>query len=92
MTIVWIIGLLLCLLDIYLLKGSRINDWHHKNEPVLRMWHVLVIIFVGLLPIFNLLTGISILIVWIWNCPVEDDWIYVRKPGKILTFLNKPVK
>lgn len=95
MIIAWIIGVLFCLLGIWLLKGTRRNvrDYSYEKvdaKPVLQMWALLLTIVLGLIPIINIITGITLIITWLFG--TCDDWEYVRPPGKLLKFLNKPIQ
>ena len=95
MIIAWIIGVLLCLLGIWLLKGTRRDkrdDYYRKigTEPVLKMWQLLFTIVLGLIPIMGIIIGVSLIIVWTFG--ICNDWEYVRPPGRLLKFLNKPIQ
>lgn len=95
MIIAWIIGVLLCLFGIWLLKGTRriVRDCYYKEtgtEPVLSMWLLLLTIVLGLIPVINIIIGIALIMAWLFG--TCDDWKYVRPPGKLLKFLNKPIQ
>lgn len=95
MIIVWIIGLILCLLAIWVIKHSVIVEVEYnrtkKEYPVLRLWMVIVLIVLGLIPIISLLAAAAAFITMFMGyaegevkCKVGETRI-----GKLL---NKPIK
>lgn len=98
MIIASILGFLLCLWAIWLLKGTRriIKEPFRltamREEPVLKMWIIIVVTILGILPVIGLLTG-AILLFALWaHIYVERSWKYVRPPGRLLRFLSKPIE
>lgn len=101
MTISWIIGLILSLLGIYLLKGSRAKadqgSWGkpaRPERPVLRVWSAFLLILVALVPIINIIIG-SVIIIF-WTIAVYGDKFWLYKEGtivdKFVKLLNKSIK
>ena len=100
MTIVWVIGLILSLLGIYLFKGSRVKApksyWGEKSKPerpVLKIWSLALYIMGALLPIFSIFMGTTMIVVWMVNVYGENSWIIKNGSiiDKVVWFLNKPV-
>lgn len=83
--IVYIIGLLVCLLCIFILKNTVDN---YTNQPILKIWILLVLIVSSLTPIFNLIIGIIILLIIILSYLAEG---FKLKNNKIGNFLNKKI-
>lgn len=101
MMIAWIIGLILSLLGIYLFKGSRTpdkKDYYGKvtrpGGPILKVWSLLLYLLGALVPIFNILMGIVMIIWWAIAVYGDEDWVYSEESiaNKIVQFLNKSVK
>lgn len=97
MMIVWVIGLILSFLGIYLFKNSRIKatrGYYAKPErPVLKVWSLLLFILGALVPILNIIMGLVMIIRWTIFVYRDEDWSY--KEGsvadKVIKFLNKSV-
>lgn len=97
MIVVWIIGLLLCFLGIWLLKNSRIPAYTWCGEvrperPVLKMWVLLSLIIPAIIPIISIIEGIIVIIRWGIAVYGEGDWKFTKEDNKVLRFLNKPIK
>lgn len=94
MIIAWIIGIILCSYAIYLYKGTRVlrRDYSRlrEPEPLLYVWHVVLYVTFGLIPIANIILGIAMLLVWGAHIH-DDDWKYTRKPP-FFTILGKPIE
>lgn len=102
MTTAWIIGLILSFLGIYLFKGSRLpaqKGYYGQIDmkpirPVLKVWSLVLYILGALIPIFNILMGL-VMIVW-WAAAVygDESWEYSETSvaHKVMQFLNKSIK
>lgn len=97
MIVAWIIGLILSLWGIYLFKGSRIkasNGWckpAKPERPVLRVWSAILYFMGAIIPIFNIIMAL-VMIIW-WGIAVygDEDWKYTRSAW-FISLLNKPIK
>lgn len=104
MIIVWIIGLVLCLIMIDVFRKTRTYKWEEykhnsyfkdlrkvAGDPILTLGWLLLFIILALVPIFSILTFIAMLTVWSFN--IGDDWTYVpsKRFEKIKKFLSKPI-
>lgn len=98
MIIAWIIGLLLSLLGIWFLKGSikPAFVWdgivERPERPILRMWLLILLLIGSIIPIINILEGLSIIIVWAIATYLEEDWEFTKENNKLIQFLNKPIR
>lgn len=101
MTIEWVIGLILSLLGIYLFKGSRIeassSTWDKPakpERPVLKVWSMFLFILGALVPIFNIIMAIAMIMFWAICVYGEECWLCNENSiaNKIVQFLNKPIK
>ena len=101
MMIVWIIGLILSFLGILLFKKSRIKakdrSWDRPAEPerpVLKVWSLFLFILGALLPVFNILMGIIMVVCWAISVYDDGDWICKESSieNRIVQLLNKPIK
>lgn len=83
-----VIGIFLCILCIWILKNSRKN-----HEPVLKMWWVLGIGISALIPVWNLILGLSILpTIGIAYLAEELRWKTNKGvPNKFRVFLNRTI-
>lgn len=86
MIIAWIIGLVLSLLDIWILKNSR-----EDGEPTLKMLHALLLGGSALIPWWNLVIGLATLMfIGITYYSFELEW-KETKSSKFITFLNRKI-
>lgn len=86
MTVIYIIGALLCILDIFLFKYSRS---YYTGEPVMKMWCLLALIVLTMIPGVNFIVGIVCTMVWILGISTYE-W-KTTKCNKLINFLNKPI-
>lgn len=92
MIIAWIIGLVLSILGIWFLKGSRTNPrWHSEEKPVLKLWALILFIIGAIIPIINIIMGVAIIVWWAIVTYGEEDWIYTKQDSKLFKFLNKSI-
>ena len=105
MIIVWIIGLVLCLIMIDVFRKTRAYKWEEykdrvyggaslrkvAGDPILTLGWLLLFIILALIPILSIITFIVMLVVWIFN--IGDDWTYVpsKRFEKVKEFLSKPI-
>ena len=82
----------------YLLKGSRRVErertWdkpYRPEEPVLRVWSLILYILGGLIPIGNIIMAGVVIVVWAVSVYCEEDWKYTRSAW-FVSLLNKPIK
>lgn len=61
------------------------------EKPVLRMWHALLLIISALIPIWNFVVGLSILIVTGVAYIMEDLEWKDSKPSWLWSFLSKEI-
>ena len=94
MIVAWLIGFLICLLDIWILKNSRtVSLWTKEDaRPVLKMWMVLVLIISNVVPVVNCIVSGAILIATGIAYLVDDMQWCDSKPSRIISFLNKDIK
>lgn len=90
-----IISILIIYITIKIIKGIEIreyyrNDWKSYN---LKLWHVIIIIILGIIPILNMVVFVVFSIhfaVWYYDDPnfklKDTSFMY-----KIIKFLNKSV-
>lgn len=95
MIIVWIIGLVLCLIMINVFRKTRTYKWEEcrkvAGDPILTLGWLLLFIILALVPILSILTFIVMLTVWYFN--IENYWTYVpsERFEKIKKVLSKPI-
>lgn len=101
MTTVWLIGLILSFLGIYLFKGSRtraIRNWNgdiiKSEKPVLKVGTTILYLIGALIPIFAIIMALAMIMFWTLSVYSEEDWTYPNssRVSKLIEFLNKPVK
>lgn len=97
MIISWIIGLILSILGISFFKNSRIKETRTWGEikperTVLKLWSLSLFIIGAVIPIFNILMGIVMIIWWAISVYGDKEWIYTKQDSKIIKFLNKPIQ
>lgn len=86
MILLYIISFILCILNIWILKHSRDID---TNKPVLKMWHMLLLIVFSLIPIFNIIFNIiSLIVIFASYAALVFKWKSYNN-NKLITFLNK---
>ena len=94
MLIAYIIGIILNLIVIYLLKGSRYPEVNNTFEPykperpVLKVWS-LILIIMGFIPIFNLIT--AYILIMYWSLALNVKSLKYTRSIKFLLWLNKPI-
>lgn len=98
MIVEWFIGLLLSFLGIWLLKNSRVKanekTWGkpaRPERPVLRVWSLALLVIGGLIPIFNIILALFVIVLWVIRVYGESNWKFTKKDNKLLQFLNKPI-
>lgn len=97
MIIVWLIGLLMVLYAMWLFKGTITVEYCYPGpppHPVLKVWHAILYLLGGLVPILGILVGLIMFIIWLINIYADKDWEYTRdnKLGKkLFEILNKPI-
>lgn len=101
MTTVWLIGLILSLLGIYLFKGSRVKategtwDKPAKPErPVLRVWHAILYLIGALIPVFGITMALVMIVFWAIEVYGDEYWTYPETSiaNKIVQFFNKSIQ
>lgn len=101
MIIVWVIGLILSFLGIYLLKGSRrlgklgcYGQVRTPDQPILKVWSLFFLLLGAIVPILNILMGLIIIVLWAISVYGEEDWTYSETSivNKVVQLLNKPIK
>lgn len=90
MTTFYIISLISCFISIWILKNSRSCD---TGNPILRIWHILLIIISAFVPIWNFVVGLSIPIIAGTAYIMGDlEWRKdSKKYSRIWSFLNKRI-
>lgn len=98
MRITWIIGIILTFIAIWLLKGSRRVEreraWdkpYRPEEPILRVWSLILYILGGLIPIGNIVMAVIVIVYWAISVYGDKDWKYIRSAW-FVSLLNKPIK
>lgn len=89
MIIAWILGLISSVLVILLLKETR----DYKDEYILRVWNLALLIIGSLIPIVNIF--MSVVLITIWCINTNDDLWESKEDSllvRLLEFLNKPIK
>ena len=95
----WLLGFFLCLISIWFIKNSRVTEYKScttgpvaSDTPVLRVWILLILILLGLLPIVNIVAGSAAITAWAINTFSLEDWVWLQKDTKVVQFLKKPIK
>lgn len=93
--IVWVIGLILSFLGLWLLKNSRGSGrWYsspEKGKPILKVWSFTLLFICSIIPILDIIAGIA-MIVGFFIQYVEGSWKFEKKDNWFIRFLNKPIK
>lgn len=82
-------------LGIWLLKNSRYVSWKRsgkEEEPVLKMWILLLLMICTMIPIFNGIMGLIIIAYWAIEVLITGNWKLAGKSDKLVQFLNKPIE
>ena len=87
-----IVGIVLCLFNLWLLKNSETVEYLKKSKPVLKMWMVLIIVPCMFIPLLGLALALILsIIIWLaYPCNI----IKLRKPfseTKLGKFFNKEI-
>ena len=88
MILSWIIGFILCIITIYLLKHTV----DYCNNSILKVWHLLILLIVAIIPIANII--LSFVIICFLISGYQARYYELRagnKIKKILNFLNKRI-
>ena len=81
----WIIGFILCIITIYLLKHTV----DCRNNSILKVWHLLILLIVAIIPVINITIGFITIVILIMNYQMQ---LYkFRGNNKIWNFLNKRI-
>lgn len=101
-SLIYIIGLILSLLNIWLFKNSRRADSIESvdmvtgkvtNTPVLKMYRLIILLILAVRPVVNIFSGIILFLVWLTAMVFGIYTFELGKTGiKIIKFLNKPFK
>ena len=93
--IVWVIGLILSFLGLWLLKNSRGSGrWYsspEKEKPILKVWSFTLLFICSIIPILDIIAGIAMIVGFLMQY-VEGDWEFEKKDNWFIRFLNKPIK
>lgn len=85
MILSWIIGFILCIVTIYLLKHTV----DYRNNSILKVWHLLILLIVAIIPVINIAIGFITIVILIMNYQMQ---LYkFRGNNKIWNFLNKRI-
>lgn len=82
MIIAWIIGLILCIITIYLLKHTV----DYCNNSILKVWHLLILLIVAIIPIANII--LSFVIIYFLILGYRSRFYELRAGNKIKGILN----
>lgn len=85
MIIAWIIGLILCIVTIYLLKHTV----DYRNNSILKVWHLLILLIVAIIPVINIAIGFITIVILIMH--YHEQFYKFRGNNKIWNFLNKRI-
>ena len=88
MILSWIIGFILCIITIYLSKHTV----DYCNNSILKVWHLLILLIVAIIPIANII--LSFVIICFLISGYQARYYELRagnKIKKILNFLNKRI-
>lgn len=100
MITVWLIGLILSFLGIYLFKGSRIKatkkTWDNPakpERPVLKVWHTILYLIGAQIPIIAIIMALTMILFWAVEVYGDEEWTYPNSliASKVMKFLNKPI-
>lgn len=96
MIVAWFIGVISSCLGIWLLKNSRYVIWKRsgkeEEEPVLKMWVLILLMICTMIPIFNGIMGLVVITCWVIEVLITGDWNFAKENNKLVQFLNKPIK
>ena len=88
MILSWFIGFILCIIIIYLLKHTV----DYRNNSILKVWHLLILLIVAIIPVINIAIGSIIICCLISGYQAR---FYELRAGnkikEILNFLNKRI-
>ena len=85
MITLWFIGFCLISLEIYLLIHTR----NMYEESVFRVWHLLCMLAISLVPFLNVICSVAISM-WLYCRYGDGDW-ELKIDSKFLKFLNKKI-
>ena len=85
MILSWFIGFILCIITIYLLKHTV----DYRNNSILKVWHLLILLIVAIIPIINIIASSIIICFLILDYQVQ--FYKFRGNNKIWNFLNKRI-
>ena len=85
MIIAWIIGLILCIITIYLLKHTV----DYCNNSILKVWHLLILLIVAIIPVINIAIGFITIVFLIMQYQMQ--FYKFRGNNKIWNFLDKRI-
>lgn len=94
MIVAWFIGVILSCLGIWLLKNSRYVSCKgsgKEEEPVLKMWVLILLMIGAVIPSFNIVVGLTV-IIWWTAAVITRDWKFAKGNNKLVQFLKKPIK
>lgn len=84
----WFIGFILCIITIYLLKHTV----DYCNNSILKVWHLLILLIVAIIPIANIILSFVIICFLISGYKARHYELRAgNKIKKILNFLNKRI-
>ena len=86
MILSYIIGFILCIVTIYLLKHTV--DCR-RNNSILKVWHLLILLIVAIIPVINIAIGFITIVILIMQYQVQ--FYKFRGNNKIWNFLNKRI-
>lgn len=96
MIVAWFIGVILSCLGIWLLKNSRYVSWEYsgkeEEEPVLKMWTLILLMICTMIPIFNGIMGLIVIAYWAIEVLITGDWKFAKENNKLVQFLKKPIE
>ena len=84
MILSWFIGFILCIITIYLLKHTV----DYRNNSILKVWHLLILLIVAIIPIINIAIGFITIVFLIMQYQIQYKF---RGNNKIWNFLNKRI-
>lgn len=89
MLTIWLIGLFLSLLGVWLNKKARnvCDDF----KPVFKVWSFIFCLILSIIPFMNIIVAIILLSHVILGVNTEEIQLDIKN-NKLLKFLNKPVK
>lgn len=96
MIVAWFIGVILSCLGIWLLKNSRYVSWNYsgkeEEEPVLKIWILILLMICTMIPIFNGIMGLIVIAYWAIEVLITGNWKVAGECNKLVQFLKKPIK